>query len=835
MTRDEIVHSLLEADFRPAGAGDPGQRLRVRRTDGFSGPESGDPSLTLIAPDSSAAQILVFDDTGNRFRRSPEQWPDVLTGGQPRADAVAIYKLHRPLPQRAGNGVGNPLWSRVKERFGERRVVVISVDDLRDLGAPISQGLSWERTALDVVWQLLNVESFSELRDCPHLVVRLAIDGALYWRTTGDQGQPQHRAWVFYDPDGIEGTGESRVPGMMVGYGSAFVAGIVGGIARAGECPASSISSTADGVPDGLEAGVIAGLQAARKLLVNGFARAPGGALQYPSEELFDPAALKDFFACEEIPIIPHSLVPDRGYWRLLDSLFDGQREELHAAVALTVTGGQPTSAMEQAALAKLRRAPRAVFAQALRTFDRREIESYRALYGLMRDYVRQINPPRPLSVAVFGPPGAGKSFGVKMVARSLAAVAGPRPIETLTFNLSQYHEPEALADAFHLVRDMVLRGKVPLVFFDEFDTSLHGVALGWLRYFLAPMQDAEFLDRGTPHPIGQAIFVFAGGTCATYAEFARPFLQPNDAHREAFKLAKGPDFLSRLRATLDIPGLDLDAPFDAYGPVEAFPCEAAILLRRAGILAHQLREKAPQLRDSGGALRISPAVLRGLLHLPKFLHGNRSFEALLELSRLTGNDHLQPWMLPSASQAALHANPLHLNQHVATEFPFPPADREIIAESIHEVYLETRLKSDQNQQDAQDPALRPWAQLPADCREKNYEQVDDIAYKLRAAGLWFRKLPPGESPASVNDGPLLQVLDRLARSEHDRFVAHLRRQGWIAAAGQRREDRRPELKLHNSLFPWEQLSAEARQLDEATVRSIPKHLAKAGYEIIVP
>ncbi len=33
---------------------------------------------------------------------------------------------------------------------------------------------------------------------------------------------------------------------------------------------------------------------------------------------------------------------------------------------------------------------------------------------------------------------------------------------------------------------------RIPLVFWDEFDTSLDGRPLGWLRYFLAPMQDGD-------------------------------------------------------------------------------------------------------------------------------------------------------------------------------------------------------------------------------------------------------------------------------------------------------------------------------------------------------
>jgi len=109
--------------------------------------------------------------------------------------------------------------------------------------------------------------------------------------------------------------------------------------------------------------------------------------------------------------------------------------------------------------MALLKQVPIAVFAKPLRTYDRREIENYRALYSLMRDYVSNPTPPRPLSIAVFGPPGAGKSFGVKKVAEALSQLGGPHPIKTLTFNLSQYERPEQLADAFYLVRDKVLRG----------------------------------------------------------------------------------------------------------------------------------------------------------------------------------------------------------------------------------------------------------------------------------------------------------------------------------------------------------------------------------------
>jgi hypothetical protein len=52
------------------------------------------------------------------------------------------------------------------------------------------------------------------------------------------------------------------------------------------------------------------------------------------------------------------------------------------------------------------------------------------------------------------------------------------------------------------------LQGKTAVVFFDEFDSPHGGEPLGWLKYFLAPMQDGVFKEGGETHPIGKAILV---------------------------------------------------------------------------------------------------------------------------------------------------------------------------------------------------------------------------------------------------------------------------------------------------------------------------------------
>src|SRR5262249_20903085 len=146
---------------------------------------------------------------------------------------------------------------------------------------------------------------------------------------------------------------------------------------------------------------------------------------------------------------------------------------------------------------------------------------------------------------------------------------------------------------AFHAVRDAVVRGRVPLVFFDEFDASAHGQNLGWLKYFLAPMQDGKFTDGESMHLIGRAIFVFAGGTKHAFGKFAR--LRDADLIKE-----KGPAFVSRLRGFIDVCATDRREAGDSM-----------YVVRRATLLRSLLERKVPALLDESGMLRLDSGVRR--------------------------------------------------------------------------------------------------------------------------------------------------------------------------------------------------------------------------------
>ena len=295
-----------------------------------------------------------------------------------------------------------------------------------------------------------------------------------------------------------------------------------------------------------------------------------------------------------------------------------------------------------------------------------------------MEEYIATLNTVRPLSIAIFGTPGSGKSFGVSEVASSIA----PNLIEKINFNLSQFQNISELVRAFHKVRDRSLLGKIPLVFFDEFDSAFEG-ELGWLKYFLAPMQDGVFREGDSIHPIGKAIFVFAGGTSRTYKEFCGEEILDKEEHKKfsrKFQKAKGPDFISRLRGYVNILGPNqTDERWDQL-----------FIIRRAMLLRSLLERKVPHLIDEEGEAQIDNGVLRALLKVCRYKHESRSMEAILEMSMLT---HAKKWEqshLPSKEQLMLHVDEEEFSRYLMQDAFFS----EKIEKLSRDLYSKLRLSS---------------------------------------------------------------------------------------------------------------------------------------------
>jgi RyR domain len=772
----------------------------------------------LVVDDTPEARIVVLDDADLGFREHPELWPRAITteGRRP----WILLKMARPVAQ-------GKLWEHLHQSCAERLIVVMTVNDLRLTEVQISRELSWERTAQDLAWELVYNPRVNALSHCAHVVISFHTDGAfLLSRSQGGGeagGEPKCR--LFFDPAVIEDMWGQSHPGGMIGYTSCLTAGIARRLMLSREQP-------------DIGKGIQSGLAAMRKLHSEGYGVrgeiASKAQLAFPIGSIADAlAGEKQLFAETEVREARFltqpaaGITPHPALWTILEDRRVGALDAIARQIVI------------EGAESALQAVPLGQFGNLL-TVDRREIESFRSIRTLVSEYCRQIRQKRPLSIAVFGAPGSGKSFGIIEVANSLL----PDQIKVLEFNLSQRNDPAELLQALHQVRDVGLSGLIPLVFWDEFDTTLAGNALGWLRYFLAPMQDGSFQEGQITHPIGRSIFVFAGGTSSSMETFGQR-LGP-----EKFRAAKGPDFISRLKGYVNILGPNRQKPADDAPSVP----DPYYIVRRAILLRSALQRNAPQLlhkKEGKQLMNIDQGVLRAFLETQDYKHGVRSMEAIIAMSLLAGKTRFERSSLPSEAQLDLHVNGqdfLALIHRMDLEGEL----LEKLAEAAHELFCEElrakgyRWGPQTNDELRTHSSLKAFAELPEDEREQNRGLVRDIPSKLARVGCIM-------VPARSNEtfpGFAGSALESLSEMEHGRWMKAKIEAGWRWAAETNKEQ-----NLHKDILPWRLLSfeemarlytpaenaaigegtlaEEEKEKDRKLVRGIPQMLAKVGYTVV--
>jgi hypothetical protein len=757
---EDVIHSIVELDSFPRSSDkkDAGNLVyRVKRFQGFSGPSTGAPRPLPVNGDDPGAGLVILDDAGNGFRDTEELWPRAL--GDEGSKPIVIHKISRPLCE-------GKLWDLVRKAHADRLIVVVSADDLRADGVNISRRLSWERTAKDFVWQIACNSSIIDLTNCANLVVRFGIDGAIHY--TRLAGRVISR--LYYDPSVAEDGFRDDCKGEMIGFTSAFVAALASRVAKEG------LTGVGEGVRDGL--------RCSRRLFRAGFGKV-GHAHVFPGGEIFEPHVGEETQFADVVIPNPEAPEPaDPQFWCILKDLRGARLEDVAYDI---VKGGEATA---------LKNVPLGKFGN-LRTVDRAEIESFRSIKNLMLEYLENSNPKRPLSIAVFGPPGSGKSFGVTEIAESLA----PGRVERREFNMAQFGSVADLVSALHKVQDIAVSGQIPLIFFDEFDSSFEG-KLGWLKYLLAPMQDGAFKDGETMHPIGKALFVFAGGTSTTYEEFCREGVDDT-----GFRDAKGPDFVSRLRGYVNILGPNPVSEGDHFS-----------MIRRAMLLRSLLERKAGHFFDRSRRASIDQGVLRALLKVPKYKHGARSMEAILDMSMLTGRKIFEQAALPPTGQLKLHVDAETFSRLVVRDVLFGGA-REVLGKAIHEQYR----KDQKDIKPKDDPSMLEWEALSEDLRESSRQQADGIPEKLRLVGCGFTPVV-GRDPVKIEFRP--EEIELLAEKEHDRWNQERLLAGWSLGP------RDPDKKISPYLVAWEELTEDVKDYDRNTVRRMPDFMAGAGFEI---
>lgn len=247
-------------------------------------------------------------------------------------------------------------------------------------------------------------------------------------------------------------------------------------------------------------------------------------------------------------------------------------------------------------------------------SFTPEEHKQLIALQALLDGYLRLPSPPRALCLAVFGAPGSGKSFAVKEVCQELQKTrTDGLQLPITEINLTQLQSPAELAERLAEVVTSTEANAVPLIFFDEFDAPLAGSPMGWLHWFLVPMQDGNFQYTGKKLLLQRAVFVFAGGTAERLEDFG-------SADPVGFRAAKGPDFVSRLRGYLNVQGPNA---------LKHTKLRRAVLLRGA----LEKVEEARTGQKRAPARGITDQLLDAMLHAGRYLHGARSIHAIIEMA----------------------------------------------------------------------------------------------------------------------------------------------------------------------------------------------------------
>jgi hypothetical protein len=785
---------------RPLRADSDRRVWRIERQFGY-GPAKANAS-DVIRPSHRALDapplLTVIDDGAILFRHAQFKrlWPDV------RNEGLVLLKMGSPLCR-------GDLWPELAKSAADRLIVVVNVNDLRREDLRIGRRLSWEQSVDDLLAELRRDRIGQELLQSAHVVVNFQSDGAVLLQNGG------RLARLVFDPLRLEGEYHEAYEGSAYGFQTCLIAGLASHVMRH-LCAdtRSTIDASSSGMSDALTSGIVAGLSTQRLLLEQGHGDVTAAEPGFPFESI-GAAASADHGGFVVLDIADTG---SSAGWSILTHREFG-RADASPLVGLGTLAARYGAGKALSDVSALRRGR-------LFTVDRREIERLRMLDGLIRSYVDVKVQKKPLCIGVFGPPGAGKSFGVRALAEGVLG----RDVPFLEFNLSQFKGPDDLVGALHRVRDAVLGGITPVAFWDEFDSRNYD----WLQYLLAPMQDGAFQEGQITHPIGKSIFVFAGGTSETFEQFGVPVpkgqaeqegssevRREHDERYREYNLRKGPDFVSRLHGHLNVLG-----PNPAGAGDLSYPVRRAILLR--GILG---------LKDE--ELRIDNGLLYALLMVSKYRHGARSFEKIVQtLAQARVDGRLVRSGLPVDLARDLEdVDEFRRLLDERSQFRSHP-DIDTLAAAIHLGFLkgaersriEAAVRNEPNLAWTIHPAIeRSYNHLSEDLKASNRSAARRIPDHLALINFIVEPLEPGDDSSwkLPLEAAIERHLERLAQAEH---------LGWWAEqidAGRTTGPRDDTARRHPLMVEWAKLLRADQDKDRTAMRGLPAVLEVAKYKAV--
>jgi hypothetical protein len=780
---------------------------RLSKNLGYGAREnSGYPASPAQGLDGLKPKVLVIDDGGLGFRLKTASrcWPLFLrSAGEAPVPEWIVLKMSRPLAR-------GDLWRELTSRWCDRLIVLVSGDSLRREDVLMSRGLSWESTVDDLMEEIQTNPAIRGLQSCRHLTIALRGDAALWIDGPGKKEQGPCR--LVFDRERGEGEWED-------GQKDCSAFGFLSAVAAA---LAWHLKGTGSARPLDFAPALKAGLSTTRFLREYGHGPVKGGEPGFPFQEaashILNPAHK---YATAELRRSRPGRLEARGAagagnWTIL-----GQAGHSDAFPGPLFGPARRLALIGPAALQNV---PCARFGKLL-TLDRREIEALRSLRQLMLSY--RIGGPQkqPLSLAVFGAPGSGKSFGLKQIAEGVFGDKNP----VLEFNLSQFQGPGDLIGAYHQVRDNVLAGWTPVVFWDEFDSRDYF----WLQYLLAPMQDGVFQEGQATHTIGKCVFVFAGGTSRDFAHFGPP-AEPHSGEgaaqqkaRRDFAMAKGPDFKSRLAGFLDVLGPNPMQRYDEIAAQEGldpwkddsadlgYPVRRAILLRS---LLGLVKEKANE------PLAIDRGLLTALLEIGHYRNGARSLEKLVSQMKDRGGLPLRRAHLPPDSLLGLYVDDVpRFHELTRRSYAFL-AQAEKLAPMPHRDWRNALPKEEKGgHYDV------PFDKLDQEGKDSNIAAAMRIPEILALAGFVLESGQASEGEKQAVSQFLGEHLEILAEAEHDGWADQRRVEGWTYAPPPRDDVKR----THPLLVPYAELDEEQKEKDRRTIQNYPKYARKAGFRIV--
>ncbi len=194
-------------------------------------------------------------------------------------------------------------------------------------------------------------------------------------------------------------------------------------------------------------------------------------------------------------------------------------------------------------------------------------------LCDVLRTYVARKTVSRPLNLLLGVPPGSGRSFFVKQIAKAV-----PMKTEFDEFCIPTFHSTDAIIGIFQRIQSAGVSGEIPFFLVDQVDGLVENQRV--LKYFLEPMWKGVFRPGKQAMELGRAVLVYTTGTIVPapsvenllgtgeeghadgigYEEYAGWWRQQAqqgvnaDSGADATRIECAKDFLDRIDLTICVP-----------------------------------------------------------------------------------------------------------------------------------------------------------------------------------------------------------------------------------------------------------------------------------------